>query len=144
MKRGGRKMYGFPQNILMMLITLLTTSGVLYYLKYLPRKIIYYNIGIQLIFIITLVGLTYPPFRQQWPNETLIQVSYLIISTSGLVIWGPFIASIAFSVMKTIATARQESTGVKLLMNIGVGTLSIVALLILYAIHIVLFYGFAP
>ncbi|WP_181452710.1 hypothetical protein [Dolosigranulum pigrum] len=40
-------MYGFPQNILMMLITLLTTSGVLYYLKYLPRKIVYYNIGIQ-------------------------------------------------------------------------------------------------
>ena len=116
----------------------------LYYLKYLPRKIVYYNIGIQLIFIITLVGLTYPPFRQQWPNETLIQVSYLIISTSGLVIWGPFIASIAFSVMKTIATARQESTGVKLLMNIGVGTLSIMALLVLYAIHIVLFYGFAP
>lgn len=137
-------MYGFPQNILMMLITLLITSGVLYYLKYLPRKIVYYNIGIQLIFIITLVGLTYPPFRQQWPNETLIQVSYLIISTSGLVIWGPFIASIAFSVMKTIATVRQESTGVKLLMNIGVGTLSIVALLILYAIHIVLFCGFAP
>lgn len=81
-------MYGFPQNILMMLITLLITSGVLYYLKHLPRKIVYYNIGIQLIFIITLVGLTYPPFRQQWPNETLIQASYLIISTSGLVIWG--------------------------------------------------------
>ena len=137
-------MYGFPQNILIMLITLLITSGVLYYLKHLPRKIVYYNIGIQLIFIITLVGLTYPPFRQQWPNEALIQVSYLIISTSGLVIRGPFIASIAFSVMKTIATVRQESTGVKLLMNIGVGTLSIVALLILYAIHFVLFYSFAP